>query len=59
MLHKDLQKIGAIMKAKLVQLLVVIKAGLLYSFKVAKRCLKAFLQETIIVLQHLDTLLGE
>ena len=47
------------MKAKLAQLLVVIKASLLYSFKVAKRCLKAFLQETIIVLQHLDTLLGE
>ena len=47
------------MKAILAQLLVVIKVGLLYSFKVAKRCLKEFLQETVIVLQHLDTLLGE
>ena len=47
------------MKAKLAQLLVVLKAALLYSFKVAKRCLKAFLQETIVVLQHLDTLLSE
>jgi hypothetical protein len=58
-LHQNLQKIGVIMKAKLAQLLVVIKASVLYSFKIAKRCLKAFLQETIIVLQHLDTLLGE
>jgi hypothetical protein len=46
------------MKAKLAQLLLVIKAALLYVFKVAKRCTKVVIEETILVLQYLDNFLG-
>ena len=46
------------MKAKLVQLLLVIKAILLYAFKIAKRCTKVVTEETILVLQYLDNFLG-
>ena len=46
------------MKAKLIQLLIVIKSALLYTFKIVKRCAKVVTEETIVVLQHLNTFLG-
>ena len=45
------------MKAKLEQLLVLLKAVGLYAFKVALRALKVLVEETIYVLQKLDALL--
>jgi len=45
------------MKAKLLQLVDLIKKAALYSFKVVLRGLKVLTEETIIVLQALDTLL--
>jgi len=45
------------MKAKLLQLLDLIKKAALWAFKVALRALKVLTEETIIVLQALDTLL--
>jgi|APFre7841882654_1041346.scaffolds.fasta_scaffold99334_3 hypothetical protein len=45
------------MKAKLEQLLVLLKAVGLYAFKVALRALKVLVEETIYVLQKLDTVL--
>jgi len=47
------------MKAKLLQLLVVLKAASLYLFKIAKRWAKVVTEETIVLLQHLDKLFGE
>jgi len=46
------------MKEKLLQLWVFVKGGLKYSFIVLKRCAKVIVEETIKVLQYLDTLLG-
>ena len=45
------------MKAKLEQLLDLLKAVGLYLFKVALRALKVLVEETIYVLQKLDALL--
>ena len=45
------------MKAKLIQLLDLLKKAALYVFKVVLRGIKVLTEETIIVLQALDTLL--
>jgi hypothetical protein len=45
------------MKAKLLQLLDLIKKAVLWAFKVVLRGIKVLTEETIIVLQALDTLL--
>ena len=45
------------MKTKLLQLLDLIKKAFLWSFKVILRGIKVVTEETIIVLQALDTLL--
>jgi hypothetical protein len=45
------------MKAKLIQVLDLLKKVALWAFKVALRALKVLTEETIIVLQALDTLL--
>jgi len=45
------------MKAKLAQVWDFIKAAALWSFKVALRGLKVLVEETILVLQKLDTVL--
>jgi hypothetical protein len=46
------------MKEKLLQLWEFVKAGLKYTFIVLKRCAKVIVEETIKVLQYLDTFLG-
>jgi hypothetical protein len=46
------------MKVKLLQLLTFLKSASLYLFKIIKRWAKVLTEETIIVLQHLDTFLG-
>ena len=45
------------MKAKLLQVKDFLKAVALWSFKVALRALKVLVEETILVLQKLDTVL--
>ena len=45
------------MKAKLIQVLDLLKKVALWAFKVALRGIKALVEETIIVLQALDLLL--
>jgi hypothetical protein len=45
------------MKAKLIQVLDLLKKMALWAFKVALRGIKALVEETIIVLQALDVLL--
>ena len=45
------------MKAKLIQVLDLLKKVALWAFKVALRGIKALVEETIIVLQALDVLL--
>ena len=45
------------MKAKLIQTLDLLKKVALWAFKVALRGIKVVTEETIIVLQALDTLL--
>ena len=45
------------MKAKLIQTLDLLKKVALWTFKVALRCIKVLVEETIIVLSTLDTLL--
>jgi hypothetical protein len=45
------------MKAKLIQVLDLLKKVALWAFKIALRALKVFTEETIIVLQALDTVL--
>jgi len=45
------------MKAKLLQLLDLLNKASLWAFKVILRALKVLTEETIIVLQALDTLL--
>ena len=45
------------MKTKLLQLLDFFKAAALWSFKILLRALKVVVEESIVVLQALDTLL--
>lgn len=45
------------MKTKLLQLLDFLKAAVIYSFKILLRVIKVVVEESIIVLQKLDTLL--
>jgi hypothetical protein len=45
------------MKAKLIQVLDLLKKVALWSFKVVLRGIKVLTEETIVVLQALDTLL--
>ena len=45
------------MKAKLLQLLDLLKKAALWAFKITLRALKVLTQQTIIVLTALDTLL--
>ena len=56
-LYKDFSQIGDIMKVKLLQLLDLLKAVALWSFKVILRGIKVVVEETILVLQKLDALL--
>jgi len=56
-LPKNIQQIGDIMKVKLSQVLDFLKAVALWSFKVTLRALKVLVEETILVLQKLDTVL--
>jgi hypothetical protein len=46
------------MKEKLAQLWILVKAALVYLFIVFKRCAKVIVEETIKVLQYLDTFLN-
>lgn len=57
MLYKDFSQIGDIMKAKLLQVADFLKAAALWSFKVILRAIKVLVEETILVLQKLDTVL--
>ena len=57
MLYKDFSQIGDIMKAKLLQVADFLKAVALWSFKVILRGIKVVVEETILVLQKLDTVL--
>jgi hypothetical protein len=45
------------MKAKLSQIVDLLKAAALWSFKVILRAIKVLVEETIYVLQKLDTVL--
>ena len=45
------------MKTKLLQLLDFLKTAAIYSFKIALRVIKVIVEESIVVLQKLDTLL--
>jgi hypothetical protein len=56
-LHQNIQQIGAIMKAKLLQISDFLKAVALWTFKVLLRGIKVVVEETILVLQKLDTVL--
>jgi hypothetical protein len=46
------------MKEKLLQLWYFIKAALLWTFIVFRRCFKVIIEETIKALQFLDTFIG-
>jgi hypothetical protein len=45
------------MKAKLLQVLDFLKAAALWLFKITLRAIKVIVEETILVLQKLDTVL--